>query len=92
MKLTANYLELSNLIYDKTGKQIELDFGGGDNSFIVKYMNIPCHVFITKVESDSVTLSYQIGNVHSEIIVDPCPAPPHSHRGTIQTWDTETWK
>lgn len=75
MKLTANYLELSNIIFDKTGKQVDFVFGGNTKSFIVKYMNIPCHVYVEKIESNFVTLSYQIGGESSDIIEDPCPSP-----------------
>ena len=75
MKISANYSELSSLLFDKTGKQVELYYGENVNSVIVKYMNIPCNVYIDKVELDSVTLSYQIGDDSAEIIVDPCPSP-----------------
>lgn len=84
MKITASYSELSNVIFDKTGKQVELDYGGNANSFIVKYSNIPCHVNVDKVESDSVTLSYQIGNDYSENIANPCPSPLSFIRGMFR--------
>ncbi|MCQ2170130.1 MAG: hypothetical protein MJY48_01025 [Bacteroidales bacterium] len=74
MKLTANYLELSSIIFDKTEKQVEFEYGGNADSVIVKYMNIPCLLRIEQIDSNSVILSYQIGGDSSDIMVSG-PSP-----------------
>lgn len=74
MKLTANYLELSSIIFDKTEKQVEFEYGGNADSVIVKYMNIPCLLCIEQIDSNSVILSYQIGGDSSDIMVSG-PSP-----------------
>ena len=74
MKLTANYLELSSIIFDKTEKQVEFEYGGNADSVIVKYMNIPCLLRIEQIDSNSVILSYQVGGDSSDIMVSG-PSP-----------------
>lgn len=80
MKLTANYSELSELILEKTGKDISLEYGGNAETVLVKYMHVPCYVRIEKIDVPFVTLSYSVGGDSSafspDIMVDPCPPMP----------------
>lgn len=80
MKLTANYSELSELLLDKTGKDISLEYGGNTETVLVRYMHVPCRIRIEKVDVPSVTLSYSIGGDPSafspDVMVDPCPPMP----------------
>lgn len=80
MKLTANYSELSELLLDKTGKDISLEYGGNTETVLVRYMHVPCCVRIEKIDVPSVTLSYGIGGDSSafspDVMVDTCPPMP----------------
>lgn len=80
MKLTANYSELSELLLDKTGKDISLEYGGNTETVLVRYMHVPCRIRIEKVDVPSVTLSYSIGGDPSafspDVMVNPCPPMP----------------
>lgn len=80
MKLTANYSELSELLLEKTGKDIVLEYGGNAETVLVRYMHVPCRIRIEKVDVPSVTLSYSIGGDPSafspDVMVDPCPPMP----------------
>lgn len=62
MKLTANYLELTDILHKKTEENICIEFGGNDKDAIVRYLGFLCQVHIEKVESQSVSVSYQIIN------------------------------
>ena len=78
MKLTANYSELSELILEKTGKDISIEYGGNAETVLVEYMHVPCYVRIEKIDVPFVTLSYSVGgeSLSPEIMVDPCPPIP----------------
>lgn len=86
MKLTANYSELSELILEKTGKDISIEYGGIAETVLVKYMHIPCYVRIEKVDVPFVTLSYNVGgeSLSPDIMVDPCPPMPFFIRGLFR--------
>lgn len=80
MKLKANYSELSELLLEKTGKDISLEYGGNTETVFVRYMHVPCRIRIEKVDVPSVTMSYSIGGDPSafspDVMVDPCPPMP----------------
>lgn len=88
MKLTANYSELSELLLEKTGKDIVLEYGGNAETVLVRYMHVPCRIRIEKVDVPSVTLSYSIGGDPSafspDVMVDPCPPMPSVIGGLLR--------
>ena len=80
MKLTANYSELSELLLEKTGKDIVLEYGGNAETVLVRYMHVPCRVRVEKVDAPLVKLSYNVGGnssaISPDVMVDPCPPMP----------------
>ena len=78
MKLSTNYSELSELLREKTNKDINLEYGGNAETLLVKYMHVPYHVRIEKMDVPFITLSYCIGGepMTPNIMVDPCPPVP----------------
>ena len=78
MKLSTNYSELSEHLREKTNKDINLEYGGNAETLLVKYMHVPCHVRIEKIDVPFITLSYCIGGeaMTPDIMVDPCPPVP----------------
>lgn len=78
MRVFANYSELSELLREKTGKDINLEYGGNAETVLAKYMHVPCYVRIEKIDVPFVTLSYSVGgeSLSPEIMVDPCPPMP----------------
>lgn len=80
MRVFANYSELSELLREKTGKDISIEYGGNAETVLVKYMHVPCYIRIEKVDVPFVTLSYSVGGDFSafnpDIMVDPCPPMP----------------
>ena len=79
MELSATYSELKGLLLYKTGKDIELEYGGNAETVLLKYMHVPCYVHIEKIGVSSVTLSYNIGTdsviLSPDVLVDACPPP-----------------
>jgi len=81
MKVSISYGELSELVSNKTGKNVKFEFGGSKEEVISRILGIPVRVRILQVEPQSVTVSYRIGgdtNITlptSGIIMDPCPSP-----------------
>ena len=88
MKLSATYLELENILRDKTGKDIEIGYGGNAGMVLIKYMYVPCYVRIEKFDVPFVTLSYSIGsdstNLNPGIMEDPCPPPIYFISGLLK--------
>ena len=78
MKLSTNYSELSELLREKTNKDINLEYGGNAETVLVKYMHVPCYIRIEKVDVPFVALSYNVGSesLSPDIMVDPCPPMP----------------
>lgn len=78
MRVFANYSELSELLREKTGKDISIEYGGNAETVLVKYMHVPCYIRIEKVDVPSVALSYNVGgeSLSPDIMVDPCPPMP----------------
>lgn len=78
MRVFANYSELSELLREKTGKDINLEYGGNAETVLAKYMHVPCQVRIEKIDVPFITLSYCIGGepMNPDIMVDPCPPVP----------------
>lgn len=71
MKLTASYKELSELLLEKTGKDIVLEYGGNAQTVLVRYLHVSCRVRVEQVDAPLVKLSYSVGDT-----VDPCPPIP----------------
>ena len=80
MKLTASYKELSELLLEKTGKDIVLEYGGNAQTVLVRYLHVSCRVRVEQVDAPLVKLSYSVGGNSSacspDVIVDPCPPIP----------------
>ena len=77
MRIFAKYSELSEFLREKTGKDINLEYGGNAETLLAKYMHVPIYVSIDKIDVPFITLSYSVGeSVNSDIMVDPCPPMP----------------
>lgn len=78
MRLSANYSELSDFLREKTGKDINLEYGGNAETVLAKYMHAPCYVRMEKIDVPFVTLSYSVGSesFSPDIMVGPCPPMP----------------
>ena len=78
MKISESYSELSRLISDKSGKQINLSYGGSSRTLTVKLLGVPLYVRVEKIEAQSVVVSHQIGRDCSvtspENNIDPMPS------------------
>lgn len=48
MRLFANYSELSEFIREKTGKDINLEYGGNAETVLAKCMHVPVYVSIDR--------------------------------------------
>lgn len=78
MRLFANYSELSEFIREKTGKDINLEYGGNAETVLAKCMHVPVYVSIDRIDAPFVTLSYSVGgeSLSQDIMADPCPPMP----------------
>lgn len=77
MKITATYSELEVLISDKTGRKINMKYGGNPDDIIVKCIGIPYHLHIERIEKPSIIVSYHIGD-KSNIAAGDVPVAPCS--------------
>ena len=88
MKISASYSELSKWISDKSGKTINLSYGGGSKTVLVKLLGVPLYVRIEKIEAQSIVVSHQIGRnsaiTSPDIFMDPMPSDIKLFGGLIK--------